>query len=129
VRRLSAAAALSTTIFRGKFAATHFCALLFEDGFARETDAVAFDGQDFYQHLIAFFQFIADVFNAVLRDFADVQQPVGAGDDFDECAEVGQAGDCSEIGFADLGCGCEVSDNLESLGRRSLVVRGDVDFA
>ena len=29
-------------------------ALLFQDGLARQLDAVAFDGQDFHQHLIAF---------------------------------------------------------------------------
>src|SRR5207302_6104811 len=48
------------------FATTHFCALLFEDGFAREPYAVAFDGQHFHQHLIAFFQFIADILDPVL---------------------------------------------------------------
>ena len=125
----TAAAALSSTVFGGKFAAAHFGALLFEDGFARQADAVAFDGQDFYQHLIAFFQFVANVFDAVFRDFADVQQAVGAGDDFDESAEVSQAGDCAEIGFADLGRGREVADDLEGLGCRSLVVRGHVDLA
>jgi hypothetical protein len=44
MRRFTAATSFSPTVFRGKFAAAHFCALLFENGFARQTDAVAFDG-------------------------------------------------------------------------------------
>jgi hypothetical protein len=38
--------------------------------------------------LIAFFQFIANIFYTMLGNFADVEQTVGAGEDFDECAEV-----------------------------------------
>jgi hypothetical protein len=86
-------------------------------------NAVAFDGQDLYQNLIAFFQLFADVLDAVLRDFADMQQSVGAGMISTKCAEVSEAGDSTEIGFADLGGGREVSDDLEGLGRRRLVVR------
>src|SRR3954465_1368674 len=52
--------------------ATHLCALLFQDGFAREANAIAFNRQHFHQHLIAFFQLVANVFNAMLGDFADV---------------------------------------------------------
>jgi hypothetical protein len=72
-------------------AATHFCALLFKDCFAREPDAVALNRQHFHQNLIAFFQLVANIGNAMLGDFADVQQSVGAGDDFDERAEIGKA--------------------------------------
>ncbi len=78
------AAAVCSSAVRRKFAATHFRALLFKDGFARQANAVAFDGQDLHQHLVAFFQFVANVLDAMFRDFADVQQAVGAGDDFDE---------------------------------------------
>src|SRR4029077_5369674 len=34
-----------------RFASTHFCALLFENGFARQPNAIALDGQHFHQHL------------------------------------------------------------------------------
>jgi hypothetical protein len=116
------AAALSSTIFRWKFAAAHFRALLFEDSFARQTNAVALDGQHFYQHLVAFFQFIANVLDAVLRNFADMQQTVGAGDDLDERAEIGQPRHSTEVGLAYLGRGGQVADDLQGLGCRSLVV-------
>ncbi len=109
-------AAIRSTIFRRKFAAAHLGALLLEDGFARQADAVAFDGQHFYQHLVALFQFVTNIFNAMLRDFADVQQAVGAGDDFDESAEISQTCDGAKVGLADLGCGCKVADDLEGLG-------------
>ena len=52
--------------------AAHFCALLFQDGFARKPNAIAFDRQHFHQHLIAFLQLVANIFNAMLGDFADV---------------------------------------------------------
>src|SRR6202022_1191361 len=122
-------AALSSTIFRWKFAAAHFRALLFEDSFARQSNAIALDGQHFYQHLVAFFQFIANVLDAVLGDFADMQQTVGAGDDLDERAEIGQPRHRTEVGLADLGRGGQVADDLQGLGCRSLVVGGHVDFA
>jgi hypothetical protein len=48
------AAAVSSTIGR-KLAAAHLGALLLEDGFARQANAVAFDGQHLHQHLVAFF--------------------------------------------------------------------------
>ena len=117
-----APSALASAVFRRKFAATHFCALFLEDGFARQANAVAFDGQHFYQYLVAFFQFVADILDAVFRDFADVQQAVGAWDNLDESAEIRQAGDCTKIGFAYLGRGCEVADDLQGLDCRSLVV-------
>jgi hypothetical protein len=71
-------------------AAAHFSALLFQNRFARQPDAVAFNRQHLHQHLIAFLQLVADVANAMLRYFADVQQPVGARNDFDESSEIRQ---------------------------------------
>src|SRR5512146_1029411 len=71
----------------------HFRALLFQNGLTRETNPVAFHGQDFHEDLIAFLQFVADVLDAVLGDFADVQQAIGSGDDLDEGAEIGEARD------------------------------------
>jgi hypothetical protein len=39
----------------GRRRATHFRALLFQNGFAREADAIAFYGQHLHQYLVAFF--------------------------------------------------------------------------
>src|SRR5882724_7674920 len=105
-------AALSTaSAIMGKLAA-HFCALFLEDGFARQPDPVALDGQHFHQYLVAFLQFVADVRNAVFRNFADVQQPVGAGNDLDEGAEIRQPGHSAEIGLSNLSRRRQVADDL-----------------
>src|SRR5579864_1549968 len=63
----------ATAVCRSGSCSAHFCALLFQNSFAREANAIALDGEYFHQHLIAFFQLVANIFNAMLRDFADVQ--------------------------------------------------------
>ena len=107
----------------------HLGALLFQNGFARQLDAIAFDSQHFHQHLIAFFQFVANIFDSVLRDFADVEQAVEARQNFDERAEIGQAADFAEIGLPYFGRSRQIADDLQRLVRRNLVVRRHVDLA
>src|SRR5579884_802452 len=107
----------------------HLGALLAEDGFARKANAIAFDGEHLDQDLVAFFEFVANVLDAMFGDFADVQQAIGAGEDLDEGAEIGQAHHFAEIRFADLGGGGEVADHLQRLGCRFFVIRGDIDAA
>ena len=63
----------------------------------------------------------------MLRHFADVQQAVGSGNDFDERAEIGEARDFAEIGLPHLRGGREVADNLQRLGRRLLIARCNFD--
>ena len=87
----------------GEGRSTHLRALLFQNRFARQPDAVAFDGQHLHQHLIAFFQFVANILDAMLGDFADVQQAFGPGNDFDECAEIRQPRDFAEVGLPYFG--------------------------
>src|SRR5713101_1545273 len=82
--------------------ATLLFTLLAQQRFPREPDLVALDGKDFDQDLIAELELIADVADAGLGYLADVQQPIGAGEDFDEGAEFGQAHDLAEISLADL---------------------------
>ena len=77
--------------------------MLFQDCLPGELDAVAFDGQNFHQYLVAFFQFVANIFNSVFGDFADMQQAVQAGQNFDERAEIRQTADLAEISLAYLG--------------------------
>ena len=43
----------------------------------------------------------------------DVQQAVGAGEDFDERAKLGDADDLAEIGLANLGRRGQVGDHLD----------------
>src|SRR6185437_10259796 len=109
--------------------ATHLCALLLQDRFARESNASALDRQHFHQHLIAFFQLVTNIFNAMLGDFADVEQTFGAGDDFDECAKVGQPRDFAEIGLPYFGGCSQVADDLQGFVGGSFVVRSHVDLA
>src|SRR5689334_21786142 len=73
------------------FALLELFALLFEDRLAAQLDLVAFEGEDFDQDLVAFLELVADVADSVFGDLADVQQAVGAGENFDEGAEIHQA--------------------------------------
>jgi hypothetical protein len=70
---------------------SHFCALLFQDRLPRQLDPIAFHGQNFHQHLVAFFQFIANIFDSVFGNLADMQQAVQARQNFDERPEIRQA--------------------------------------
>src|ERR1700751_3104473 len=72
-------------------AAAHLRPLLFQNCLARQANTIAFDRQHFHENLIAFFQFVADVFDPVFRNLADVQQSVGARNDFDKRTKVGEA--------------------------------------
>src|SRR5579859_247540 len=113
-------------------AATAGCGfLLFLPGFldeslAREADLVALDRQDFYEDLVAEFQLITNVADAVFGDFADVEEAVGAGEELDECAKLRQANDFAEIGFADFGGGGDVADHLQ--GRIAAGAAGGEDM-
>src|SRR5271170_4417094 len=62
-------------------------------------------------------------------DFADVQEAVGAGEEFDEGAEFREANDFAEIGFADFGGSGDVANHLQ--GRIAAGAAGgeDVDRA
>ncbi len=53
-------------------AAAHLGALLFQNRFARQLDAVAIDCQHLHQDLVAFMQFVLHILNPMLGDFTDV---------------------------------------------------------
>ena len=93
----------------------HLRALLFQNRLARQPDPVAFHCQHLHQHLIAFFQLVADIGNTMLRHFADVQQTFGARNDLDERAEIRQPRDFPEISLPYLGGRRDVADNLQRL--------------
>src|SRR5713226_6899469 len=57
-----------------------FLPLLPQNRLAAQLDLVAFERQDFHQNLVALLQLVPHLFNAVLGDFADMQQ-----------AEIGRA--------------------------------------
>jgi hypothetical protein len=99
----------------------HFCSLFAKDGFAGQANAVAFDSQHFYEHLIAFLELVADVFDAVLGDLADVQQSFGSRNNFDESPEFGQARDLTKIGLSYLRRRRQVANDLQRLLRRGLI--------
>ena len=93
---------LLTTCSGSPSLSLHLGSLLAQDCLARKANAIAFDGEHFDQDLIAFFQLIANIFDAMLGNFADVQQAVGAGKDLDERTEISEAYNLAEIRFADL---------------------------
>src|SRR6516225_5649777 len=98
----------------------HFGALLFENRLARQFDAIAFNGQHLHQDLVAFLQLVAYIVDAMLRDFADVQQAIGAWQNLDERSELGEARYLAEVGLPYFGGGGDVVDHLQSLPCRSL---------
>src|SRR5580704_789932 len=69
-------------------------------------------------------------------DFADVQEAVGAGEEFDEGAEFRKTNDFAEVGLADFGGGGDVANHLQgriaagAAGRENVdrAVFEDVDF-
>src|SRR5262245_44841459 len=96
---------------------------------AAEADLVAFDADAFDQNLLALFQLVADVADAVIGDLRDVQQSLGAGEDLDEGAEIDDARDGAEVSLAHLDFGRQVADDLHR-GLGGLAVRrGDGDAA
>src|SRR5579862_2558091 len=114
--------------FGRSFATTHLGALFLENRLARQADPVPFDGQHLHQHLVAFFEFVPDVLDPVLGDFADVQQAIGTGNDLHERAEVGESRYRPEIGFAYFGGGGQIANHLQRLCGGGFVVRGDIHF-
>src|SRR5438876_3684473 len=90
-----------------------FFASFADQGLAREANLVALDGKNLDENLVAELQLVANVADAMLGDFADVQEAVGAGEKFDECAELRQANDFAEIGLADFGAGGDVANHLQ----------------
>jgi len=110
------AAAAFPTRGTGVAAASSGFLLLFagfaDEGLARQANLVALDGKDLDEDLVAKLQLIANVANAMLGDFADVQEAVGAGEKFDESPELREANDFAEIGFADFGAGSDVANHL-----------------
>ena len=123
------AAAFRAATLGWKLAATHLCPLFFQDCLTGKTDAVAFNREHFHQHLIAFFQLVANIFDAMLGNFADMQQAVGARNDFDKRTEIRQACDRSEVSLPYFGSRRQIADDLQRLVRRSFIVRSHIDLA
>src|SRR6267143_1087717 len=96
-----------------------------DEGLAREADFVALDGENLDEDLVAKLQLVANVADAVLGDFADVQEAVGAREELDEGAKLREANDFAEIGFADFGAGGDVANHLQ--GRVSAGSAGGED--
>jgi hypothetical protein len=118
-----------STAVRSGFSTAHFGALFLQDGFARQLNAIAIDGQYLHQHLVAFLQLIANVVDTMLSDFADVQQPISAWQNLDERAKIGQPRNFAEIGFAYLSGCSDVANHLERSGSRRLIARRDIYLA
>src|SRR5690606_21339239 len=74
--------------------------------------AAVVDVVDLHAELVALLEEVLDALHALLGDLADVQQPVGAGEEVDEGAEVGDLGDRAVVLLANLGAGGEGLDLL-----------------
>jgi hypothetical protein len=102
---------------------SHLLTLLAEKSLAGKLDAVALDAQNLDEDLIAFAKFVFDVFDAMLGDFADVEQAVGAGEDLDEGSELGETNHLAKVGLADLWHGGQVIDHAERLLEAFFIAR------
>jgi len=98
--------------FSAALGAFHLGALLFQDRFARQPNAIAFNGEYLHQNLVAFFQLVANIFNAMLGNFADVQQSIGARDYLDKSSEIGQSRNRSQVSLSYLRGRGQVTNNL-----------------
>src|ERR1700733_4078329 len=100
-------------LYGGRGWSLQLIALLAKNGFAAQLDFVAFKRQHLHQDLIALLQLVAYSFDPVLRDFADVQQAVGAGEDPDKRANPPQPYHLAKIGFAHFGNRANIGDALD----------------
>src|SRR5262249_21707569 len=100
---------------RHRSATAHLGALLAQHCFARQLDTITLEGEYLYEHLIAFLQFVANVFHAMLGDLADVQQTIGSREDLYEGSEFSQTHDLAEVCLANFGNSGDVADHLKSL--------------
>ena len=105
---------------------SHLGALFSQDRFARELDAIALNRQHFHQDLIALVQFVANIFDAMFGDLADVQQPVRSGEDFDERAEIRESNDFAKICLTNLRRRRNVADDLQRLAHCGLIAGGNI---
>src|SRR5215831_11307016 len=110
-------------------APTHLGALFLQNRFTRQTDAIAFHGQHLYQHLVAFLQLVADIFDPMLGYLADVQQTIGSRQNLDKRPEVREPRHRAQVGLPHLSGRGNVADHLQRLGGRTLVVRSHVHLA
>src|SRR5580704_5556366 len=122
------AVALFATV-RCRLAAAHLCTLLLENGLTRKPNAITLNRKHFHQHLIALFEFVAHILDAMLRHFADVQQPIRPGKDLNEGAEIRQPRYRSEISLPYLGGSRKIANDLQRPVCRSFVIRSDVNLA
>ena len=104
-------------------------ALLAENRLAGELDAVALDGEHLDQDLIALAELVLDFLDAMLCDLGDVEEPVGAWEDLDERAELGESHDLAEVGLTYFRDSRDVGDHLDGAGETIGVGRGYIDPA
>ena len=79
------------------------CGFLRQQGFAAQTNlAGRIDVDHLDEDLLAFFEFVPNVLDAMVRDLRDVEQAVGAGHDLDERAKVGDSLDLSQVRLVQL---------------------------
>src|SRR5690606_28795345 len=89
--------------------------------------ALAVDGDDLDQHLVALLQHVGDVLDPLVGELGDVHQAVGTREDLHEGAELHDAPYRAEVGLPDLRLLGEVADHRDGLLDFGLVRRGDVD--
>src|SRR5690349_7907337 len=96
------AVAVAEVILRLLFAALG--ALVLEHGLARQANLTRrVNVDDLDQQLLTFVQLVAHVADAVVGNLGNVQQAVGARQDFDERAEVGEPLHSAQVSLVEFG--------------------------
>src|SRR5688572_28893448 len=102
-------------------------AFVLQQGLAAETNfAGGIDVDDLHQNLLALFQLITHIFHAMVRNFRHVQQPVSAGHNLDERAEICNPLHLAHVGLVELGGRRQLLDDADRFLGRRLVCRCDV---
>src|SRR5581483_8198925 len=87
------------------------------------------DLEDLDADLVALLEDVAHALDALARDLRDVEEPVGAGHDLHEGAEVDDLPHLALVDLPDLGLGRDPQDPVDRLLHRGAVARGDLNGA
>ncbi len=98
-----------------KFGQAQLGALLPKNCLAAELDAISFNRQDLYEHLVALAELVLHFLDTVLCNLRDVQEPIRSGEDLHKGAELGEPNHFTEIGLAYLRHSGEIADHLNGL--------------
>ena len=107
-----------------------FCIGLFADGSAaRKLDLAGMrvNGEYLDDDLLTFLEDVGDIVDVTIGQLGDVAKTFGAFEDFDECTEIHDLGNGSQIDFAGFGFANDAVDHFEGLVDGHTLIGSDRD--